>query len=65
MGLCGVMIPHSRGPAAEVFSECPRGAGMALKDYSDNEAARSRGWDLVSALQVIFTYVLVLPRLLT
>ena len=30
--------------------ECPRGARMALKDYSDNEAVRSRGQDLVSTV---------------
>ena len=29
-------------------SECPRGARMALKHYSDNEAVRSRGDGLVS-----------------
>ena len=42
-----VALPHSRGSATEVFSECPRGAMMALKDDSDNEAVRSRGEDLV------------------
>ena len=31
-----------------IISECPRGAWMALKDYSDNEAVRSTGQDLVS-----------------
>ena len=40
-----VAQPHSRGPATNVISECPRGARMALKDYSDDEAVRSRGQD--------------------
>ena len=34
--------------AEDNLKECPRGARMALKDYSDNEAVRSRGQDLVS-----------------
>ena len=33
----------SRGSATQVFSEYPRGARMAMKDYSGNEALRSRG----------------------
>ena len=36
-----------------ISKECPRGARMALKDYGDNEAVRSRGQDLVSTYTVI------------
>ena len=36
------------GSATRITPECPPGAKMALKDYSDNEAVRSRGQDLVS-----------------
>ena len=35
---------------------------MALKDYSDNEAVRSRGQDLVSTLVLFFSYLPVLHR---
>ena len=40
--------PHPQGSATGIISECPRGTRMALNDYSDNEAVRSRGQDLVS-----------------
>ena len=40
--------------ATSTTSECPRGARMALKDCSDNEAVRSRGQDLVSTINMIF-----------
>ena len=40
--------PHARGSVTRITSECPRGVRVALKDYSDNEAVRSRGQDLVS-----------------
>ena len=45
-GLCGVTItmPRSRRSATKVTPECPRGARMALKDYSGIEAVRSRGY---------------------
>ena len=46
--------PHSRGAATEVFSGCPPGARIALKDYSNKEAVRSRGYDLVSTYQCLF-----------
>ena len=41
-------LPHSRGSETKAISERPsRGYRMALKDYSDNEAVRSRGWNLI------------------
>ena len=45
------------GSATRTTSECPRGARMALKDYSDNEAVRSRGQDLVSTSPPSFSDV--------
>ena len=42
--------PHARGSVTRTTSEYPRGARTALKDYSDNEAVRSRGQDLVSTV---------------
>ena len=36
------------GSATRIISECPRGARMAFKDYSDNEPVRSRGQGLLS-----------------
>ena len=48
--------PHARGSATRITPECPRGARMALKGYSDNEAVRSRGQDLVSTLLFIFYF---------
>ena len=44
----------SRGSATRLFSEYPRGPRMALKDYSDNKAVRSRGQDLVSTEECIY-----------
>ena len=38
--------PHARGSATRITSECPLGAKMALKDYSENEEVRSRGQDM-------------------
>ena len=52
--------PYARGSATRITSECPRGARMALKDYSDNEAVRSRGQDLVST----FTLFVFSPKAL-
>ena len=49
--------PHDRGSATMITSEFPREARMALKDYSDNEAVRSRGQDLVSTLLPSFSDV--------
>ena len=41
------------GQQRGLSGECARGARMALKDYSDNEAVRSRGQDLVSTCMSI------------
>ena len=38
-------------------SECPLGARIDLKDYSDNEAVRSRGQDLVSTLVLFSIFI--------
>ena len=45
---------HQRGNT----SECPRGSRMALKDYSDNEAVRSRGYGtrMVSAVLQLYIF---------
>ena len=51
--------PHARGSATRITSEYPRGVRMALKDYSDNEAIRSRGQDLVSTDFVYFMWFLL------
>ena len=53
MGLFGFVwryYYHTLGGQQLFVSECPRGARMAVKDYSYNDvdAVRSRGWDLVS-----------------
>ena len=40
--------PHARGSTPRIISARPRGARMALNNYSDIEAVRSRGQDLVS-----------------
>ena len=46
--------PYARGSATRTTSERPRGARIDLKDYSNNEAVRSRGQDLVSASPPLF-----------
>ena len=38
-------------------SECPLGARIDLKDYSDNEEVRSRGQDLVSTLVLFSIFI--------
>ena len=43
--------PHDRGSATMITSEFPREARMALKDYSDNEAVRTKRQDLVYTLR--------------
>ena len=49
-GLYGVTTLTLGGQQRKYSQEYPRGARMTLKDYSDKEAVRSRGQDLVSTL---------------
>ena len=49
----------SLGSSRKMVSECPGGARMVFKDFSDNEAVRSRGQDLVSTLAAFLISVRV------
>ena len=61
-GRCGdtprwvVGLNHSQGSATRIISEWPPGDRMALKDYSDNEAVRTRGQDLLSTKARIYIF---------